>query len=44
MTKQDEEHLRHFERKMLRKIFGPKCKGGDWFRRTNMELCELLHL
>jgi hypothetical protein len=41
MTKQDEEHLRCFERKILCKIFGPKYKGGNWYHRTNKELYEL---
>ena len=40
MTKQDEEHLRCFERKISRKIFGPKYEGGNWYRRTNKELYE----
>jgi hypothetical protein len=37
MKKQDEEHLRC----VLRKIFGPKYQGGNWYRRTRKELCEL---
>jgi hypothetical protein len=41
MTKQDEEHLRCPERKILRKIFGPKYQGGNWYQRTNRELYEL---
>jgi hypothetical protein len=41
MTKQDEEHLRCFERKILRKIFGPKYKGGNWYRRTSKKLYKL---
>ena len=41
ITKEGEEHLRYFERKILRKIFGPKYQGGNWYRRTNKELYEL---
>jgi hypothetical protein len=41
MTKQDEEHVRCFERKILHKIFGPKCQAGNWYCRTNKELSEL---
>ena len=41
MTKQDEEHLRFFDRKILRKIFGPKYKGGNWYRMINRELYEI---
>jgi hypothetical protein len=42
MTKQDEEYLRCFQTKILRKIFGPKYQGGNWYRRTKRELYELL--
>ena len=41
MTKQDDEHLRCFERKVLRKIFRSKYQGGNWYRRTNRALYEL---
>jgi hypothetical protein len=41
MMKQDEEHLRYFERKTLCKIFGPKYQGGKWYHRTNRELYEV---
>jgi hypothetical protein len=42
MTKQDDEHLRCFERKVLCNIFGSKYQGGNWYRRTNRELYGLL--
>jgi hypothetical protein len=37
----DEELLRRWERKILRKIFGPLYDGGTWRIRTNSELYEL---
>jgi hypothetical protein len=42
-TNQDEQHLRIFERKILRKIFGPvKDKDGSWRIRINHELSKLI--
>ena len=35
--------LRVFERKILRKIFGAVCVGGEWRVRTNDELQHLYH-
>jgi len=31
-----------FERKMLRKIFGPTCENGSWRIKTNQELDKLI--
>ena len=43
LTNRDEQHLRIFERKILREIFGPvKDKDGSWRIRTNYELNELI--
>jgi hypothetical protein len=41
MTKQDEEYLRCFARKILHKIFGPKYQGDNWCHSTNRKLYEL---
>src|SRR5215475_13345876 len=42
LTNRDEQHLRIFERKILRNIFGPvQDKDGSWRIRTNYELSEL---
>jgi hypothetical protein len=30
LTKADEEKLRIFERRILRKIYGPTCENGAW--------------
>ena len=30
-----------FERKMFRRIYGPKYEDGEWKSRTNLELEEL---
>lgn len=41
---QDEENLRRFERKILRKIFGPICHhDGSWRIRTNYEINVLIN-
>ena len=43
LTARDEQHLRIFERKILRKIFGPvQDKDGCWRIRMNHELNELI--
>jgi hypothetical protein len=43
LTNRDEQHLRTFERKILKKIFGPvQDKDGSWRMRMNHELSELI--
>ena len=43
LTTRDVQHLRIFERKILRKIFGPvQDKDGSWRIRMNHELNELI--
>ena len=37
----DEEALLIFERKIFRRIYGPKYEDGEWKIRTNRELEEL---
>jgi len=37
LTANDEKNLRIWERKMLRKIFGPICVAGYWRSSTNDE-------
>jgi hypothetical protein len=41
LTANDEKNLNIWERKVLRKIFGPKCVAGNWKRRTNEEVKQL---
>jgi hypothetical protein len=41
MTKKEEEALLSFERKIFRRIYGPKIKSGEWKSRTNRELDEI---
>jgi hypothetical protein len=42
LTDIDEQHLRIFERRILRKIFGPvQNEDGPWRIRMNYELNEL---
>jgi len=36
------ECLRRFERKVLRKIYGPVVAKGVWRIRYNNELCKLM--
>ena len=43
ITTRDEQHLKIFERKILRKLFGPvQGKDGSWRIRMNHELNELI--
>jgi hypothetical protein len=35
MTKKEEEALLIFERKIFRRICGPKYEDGEWKSRTN---------
>jgi len=41
MTKKEEQTLLIFERKIFRRIYGPKCENGEWKSRTNRELGEM---
>jgi len=41
LTANDEKILRIWERKVLRKIFGPICVAGYWRSRTNEEVGQL---
>ena len=38
MTKKEEQALLIFERKIFRRIYGPKYENGEWKSRTNREL------
>jgi hypothetical protein len=42
LTAKDENNLRIFERKILRKIFGPVNVDNIWRIRNNMEIDELI--
>jgi len=41
MTKKEEQALLIFERKIFRRICGPKYEDGEWKSRTNRELEEM---
>jgi hypothetical protein len=41
MTKKEEKALLIFERKIFRRIYGPKYEDGEWKSRTNRELEEV---
>jgi hypothetical protein len=41
MTKKEEQGLLIFERKIFRRIYGPKYGDGEWKGRTNRKLEEL---
>jgi len=38
LTKKEEHALLIFERKIFRRIYGPKYENGEWKSRTNREL------
>jgi hypothetical protein len=40
MMKKEEQALLVFERKIFRRIYGPKYENGEWRTRTNRELEE----
>jgi hypothetical protein len=41
LTKEEEQAVLIFERKMFRKIQGPKYENGEWKSRKNRELEEI---
>jgi hypothetical protein len=41
ITKKEEQALIIFERKIFRRIYGPKYEDGEWKSRTNRELEEM---
>jgi hypothetical protein len=41
MMRKEQEDLLIFERKIFRRIYGPKYEDGAWKSRTNRELEEL---
>jgi hypothetical protein len=42
MTKKEEQAVLIFERKIFRRIYGPKYEDGEWKSRMNQELEELI--
>jgi len=41
LTKKEEQAMLIFERKILRRIYGPNYGNGEWKSRTNPELEEM---
>jgi hypothetical protein len=41
MTRKEEEAVLVFERKIFRRIYGPKYENGEWRTRTDRELEEM---
>jgi hypothetical protein len=41
LMKKEEQAVLIFERKMFRRIYGPKYENGEWKSRTNRELEEM---
>ena len=44
LTKKEEQALLIFERKLFRRIYGPKYENGEWKSRMNRELEEMSKL
>jgi hypothetical protein len=42
MKKKDENILRRFERKIIRRIYGPVRKGREWRIRNNEEIDNII--
>jgi hypothetical protein len=42
MKKEDENILRRFERKIIRRIYGPLRHGREWRIRNNEEIDNIL--
>jgi hypothetical protein len=42
MKKEDENILRRFERKIIRRIYGPVSKGREWRIRNNEEIDNVI--
>ena len=42
MSKTEEETMRRFERKVIRKIYGPTKRNDNWVLRTNEEINNIL--
>jgi hypothetical protein len=42
MKKEDEDILRRFERKIIRRIYGPVRQGMEWRIRNNKEIDNIL--
>jgi len=40
LTKKEEQAVLIFERKIFRRIYGPKYENGEWKSRKNRELVE----
>ena len=41
LTKKEEQAVLIFERKIFRRIYGPKYENGEWKSQTNRELEEM---
>ena len=41
LTKNEEQALLIFERKIFRRMYGPKYENGEWKSQTNRELEEM---
>ena len=41
LTKKEEQAMIIFERKIFRRIYGPKYENGEWKSRTDRELEEM---
>jgi hypothetical protein len=41
MTKKEEQAVLIFERKIFKRIYGPKYENGEWKNSTNRELEEM---